>query len=93
MRNRTNLRRLIGAALLTAAIALGTAMATTASAQAMPRNPCSDYANQVRTSAYRDLAEAATGDEAVNLPQPRAGEPVEPMDTGEGSGERDRTTC
>ena len=93
MRNRTTLGRLVGAALLTAAIALGAAMATTSSAQAMPRNPCSDYANQLRTSAYRDLAEAATGDEAAYLPSERAGEPVEPMEPGEGSGERDRTTC
>lgn len=93
MKDRSTLGRLVGAALLTAAIALGTALATTASAQAMPRNPCSDYANLLRTSAYRDLADAATGDEAANLPSERAGDPVEPMDAGEGSGELDRTTC
>ena len=83
-------RRLI----IAVAMAIAATGATTATADAMPRNPCQDYANQVRTSAYRDLAEAASGEEAMYVPSQRAGEPVEPMDdTTEGSGELDSATC
>jgi hypothetical protein len=43
---------------------------------------CPARPTQVRTSAYRDLADAAAGndDENLYLPAERAGEPVEPMD-------------
>jgi hypothetical protein len=75
-------RRTLAGLIIATAVAAGTVLGAVGVADAMPRDPCQDHRNQVRTSAYRDLADAAAGndDENLYLPAERAGEPVEPMD-------------